>query len=53
MTADSGEIYTAGRYYNLVPIANELYSPAFNGKNKIKFSFLFFIVNMKLFRSIS
>jgi hypothetical protein len=32
MTADSGEIYTAGRYYNLVPIANELYSPAFNGK---------------------
>jgi hypothetical protein len=33
MTADSGEIYTAGRYYNLVPIANELYSPIFNGKN--------------------
>ena len=32
MTADSGEIYTAGRYYNLVPIANELYSPAFNGE---------------------
>jgi len=31
MTADSGEIYTAGRYYNLVPIANELYSPIFNG----------------------
>jgi len=51
MTADSGEIYTAGRYYNLVPIANELYSPAFNGKNQTKFSF--FILNMKLFRSIS
>jgi len=31
MTADSGEISTAGRYYNLVPIANELYSPVFNG----------------------
>jgi hypothetical protein len=33
MTADSGEIYTAGRYYNLVPIANELYSPIFNGNS--------------------
>jgi hypothetical protein len=33
MTADSGEIYTAGRYYNLVPIANELYSPVFNGQS--------------------
>jgi hypothetical protein len=33
MTADSGEIYTAGKYYNLVPIANELYSPVFNGNN--------------------
>ncbi|CAF4899413.1 unnamed protein product, partial [Rotaria sp. Silwood1] len=31
MTADSGEIYTVGRYYNLVPIANELYAPTFNG----------------------
>lgn len=34
MTADSGEIYTAGKYYNLVPIANELYSPIFNGIRK-------------------
>ncbi|CAF1150254.1 unnamed protein product [Rotaria sp. Silwood1] len=32
MTADSGEIYTADRYYNLVPIANEIYAPTFNGK---------------------
>jgi melanoma-associated antigen p97 len=37
MTADSGEIYTAGRYYNLVPIANELYSPIFNGKKNQNF----------------
>ena len=33
MTADSGEIYTAGKYYNLVPIANELYASIFKGKN--------------------
>ena len=37
MTADSGEVYTTGRYYNLVPIANELYSPIFNGKKKTLF----------------
>ena len=31
MTADAGDIYTAGKYYNLVPISSEVYSDAASG----------------------
>jgi melanoma-associated antigen p97 len=31
MTADAGDIYTAGKYYNLVPISSELYGSQLPG----------------------
>ena len=30
MTADAGEVYTAGKFYNLMPITTELYSSLSN-----------------------
>lgn len=30
MSADAGEVYTAGKYYNLLPISSEIYSSGLN-----------------------
>ena len=38
MTADAGDVYTAGKYYNLVPISSEVYSSTNNDNYKIIYS---------------
>ncbi len=57
MTADAGEVYTAGKYYNLMPISTEMYSSpsrtvysdqyavAVILKGSGKFSFFIFKIN--------
>jgi hypothetical protein len=38
MTADAGEVYTAGKFYNLIPLATESYTSAAAHQHQAKYS---------------